>query len=447
MNKLNLLIATSAVALLSAAPASAAGFKIVEKGGRAQAMANAGMGATTVSKDAAALGFNVASSAFAAAGSFNGATSLQYIMPKADFTADATNTLGDTNPASSKENAFVPALYLAWKANDHVGFGLSITAPFGLATEYAANSNVRYSAVRSALKTLNINPSISVKLRDNVAVGLGVFAQRAFDVELTKVTNTGFGEFTTKAVGADWAYGWNAGLLFMPWENGRFGVAYQSHVHHKLTGSVNHDGLAAVNTAAAAGGAPGATVAGGLLRSNIIEGAKAIRAPLTTPEHVNLSYAHDVNDQLTLNASAEWTRWTRYKDQKIFFSNANDKQPTASSTEVGSGEAQNWANAWMFMFGADYKINEAWTVMLGTAYDQTPTNDTDRSARLPDQDRIWLSGGVEWNCAEWAKVSLSYTHIFVKDATVNKTNAFSNTTEGTFSSSVDIIGVQANFKF
>ena len=44
----------------------------------------------------------------------------------------------------------------------------------------------------------------------------------------------------------------------------------------------------------------------------------------------------------------------------------------------------NWRNTWRIGAGANYKLNEAWMMKGGIAYDQTPTNNTDRGVRLPD---------------------------------------------------------------
>ena len=69
---------------------------------------------------------------------------------------------------------FVPNFYFSSSLNDKLSFGIGINAPFGFQTEYDKNWIGRYYAIKSALKTLNINPSIAYKLTEQLSVGVGV---------------------------------------------------------------------------------------------------------------------------------------------------------------------------------------------------------------------------------------------------------------------------------
>jgi len=59
---------------------------------------------------------------------------------------------------------FVPAAHIAWPfkiANQNIAFGLSITSPFGLGTDYTENSMSRYLATHSRITTINIGPTVA----------------------------------------------------------------------------------------------------------------------------------------------------------------------------------------------------------------------------------------------------------------------------------------------
>ena len=76
----------------------------------------------------------------------------------------------------------------------------------------------------------------------------------------------------------------------------------------------------------------------------------------------------------------------------------------------------------------------------------------DRTPRIPDADRYWLSAGVSW--APWQDwtFDLGYSHIFLEDTEVDLTTAGAgNATRGNLSanyeSQINIIAVAARVAF
>ena len=56
-----------------------------------------------------------------------------------------------------------------------------------------------------------------------------------------------------------------------------------------------------------------------------------------------------------------------------------------------------WQDTWLFSIGADYRINSAFTVRGGLAYETSPVDDqSTRMAVIPDTDRVWFSLGASW---------------------------------------------------
>ena len=62
---------------------------------------------------------------------------------------------------------------------DRVSVGIGMSAPFGLETEWDRGWVGRYHARLSRLQTININPSIAVKVTDWMSVGAGANAEWA----------------------------------------------------------------------------------------------------------------------------------------------------------------------------------------------------------------------------------------------------------------------------
>src|SRR5262249_11502249 len=103
------------------------------------------------------------------------------------------------------------------------------------------------------------------------------------------------------------------------------------------------------------------------------------------------------------------------------------------------------------MAGLEYQLNDALRLRTGFKYDPTPTSDTDRETRVPDGDRYWLSGGVHYAVSDMLGLDFGYSHIIIKDSTINVTRAFydgapfpiptSATLKATSALSFDIISV------
>ena len=56
---------------------------------------------------------------------------------------------------------------------------------------------------------------------------------------------------------------------------------------------------------------------------------------------------------------------------------------------------------------------------FGVAYDQSPVNDVDRSARLPDSDRTWLTIGGRYKYSSALNFDVGAGYIFVKNGSIN----------------------------
>jgi long-chain fatty acid transport protein len=140
-------------------------------------------------------------------------------------------------------------------------------------------------------------------------------------------------------------------------------------------------------------------------------------------------------------ADATWTHWSRFKELRVTYAKAG----VADSVEL-----QNWKDTYFLSLGTQYKFYKDWKATLGVAYDQSPVKDLYRSPRLPDQDRYWVAVGVGYSPTEWCDLNLSYAHIFSKKTTVNMRAvgaAQSDAINLTTTPKVDIIGIQASFKF
>ena len=70
-------------------------------------------------------------------------------------------------------------------------------------------------------------------------------------------------------------------------------------------------------------------------------------------------------------------------------------------------------------------MNDRTTVRSGVAYEESPVqNPVERSARLPDTNRVWLSVGATRNISPSTTLNLAYSHVFFEDGSIDRTTEF-----------------------
>lgn len=440
-------------ASLHAVDARGAGFALKEHS--TTALGNAFAGATAGAEDLSYMFFNPAAMAYQSGHQIVGMA--HYIAPRSDPTnMSATTVTGATVAGSGggddlAEDALVPALYGMYEVNADFKLGLGVTTPWGLATDYEADWVGRYYALRSELRTLNINPAISYRVNDWLALGAGLQAQyihakltNAVDFGTIGFVQTG-GAIGTPAQndgfarveGEGWGVGFNLGLIIEPWPGTRIGAAYRSKVAHRVKG----DGEFTLDSAGVA-----ATLQG--IAAGMGQPVPFVESPAKTktdlPETVSFGIYHELGPQWAIMGEAAWTRWSRFQELRIRFD--NPAQPDSVTDE-------SWENSWFLAGGMTYRPDQDWMIRAGIAYDQTPIPDAKRTPRVPGNDRLWLALGASYQPTEDLRVDLAFSHIFVDDAPINlTTNGLGNTFRGNLSGEakdgfIDILGLQVSYKF
>ena len=107
-----------------------------------------------------------------------------------------------------------------------------------------------------------------------------------------------------------------------------------------------------------------------------------------TPESVNFSVTHQLNDDWTVYLGSTWTRWSRFKEITI----ENTGLPAVLRNSLSTvTEEENGHDTWAHAVGIAYKLNKQWVLRSGLSVDQSPTNNTNRSPRIPTGDRTVIS--------------------------------------------------------
>ena len=158
------------------------------------------------------------------------------------------------------------------------------------------------------------------------------------------------------------------------------------------------------------------------------------------PETFSFSYAGEVAPNWTALFDWTWTGWSNLDTVVIRQAGGiPGREPTLDLA---------YKNTNRYSVGVNYQHTDKLIYRGGLAFDETPIRSPDQtSARIPGNDRKWLSFGAGYAPSSSWSFDVGYTHLFIDDTNINSTNTTGETLTGTYESSVDILSAQANFFF
>lgn len=424
------------MALAFSGVASAAGFQLLEQ--NASGLGNAYAGSAAVAENASTIFFNPA-----------GMTQLQarevslggtIVKTSFDFTnhGSSTGTLsGDGNGGTL---GFIPNAYMSMALSKDWYVGLGLGAPFGMKTEYDDPWQGAAHGISFEIKTYNLNPSVAWRATDWMSLGFGLNWQRV-EAEYIRRVATGvagvpafnaFPASTVKLTLEDDSWGWNAGALFKLAPQTKVGVSYRSAIKYETTGKMETSG-------------PSAALNAG--------GSNDTSASIKMPDIFVVSVTQGIGDRLELLGDVSWTGWSNIPKVDIM------RTSGSRSGQVAQVLDTDFKDTWRFAVGANYKLDDAFKLKFGIAYDQTPVKDAEhRLTSLPDNNRTWFSAGAQWKASKAITVDVGGAYLYVKDAEINNNQSTTGltaaaqssnrgTVKGTYEDSAWILGAQLSMSF
>jgi long-chain fatty acid transport protein len=294
-------------------------------------------------------------------------------------------------------NALVPASYYVYGLTDTVSIGLALNAPFGLNTSTRTNWAGMFHNRESDVFSLNLNPSIAIKLTDWLSVGVGAQVQY-MKVKLTSAVPFSAGFPVAPATGVlqadSYDLGLTAGVTITPTPWTTIGLGYRSRIDHELQGYLWRPALSIP---------PGPTA--------VPAAYLGITADVPLPDIATASIRQKITESFALLGTVEWTNWSRMTNIPIV--------PDTPTPLIPTDLAFHWRDGWLFAAGGEYQWNPKLAVRAGLAWEISPVDDRVRGLRLPDDDRLWVSAGLTLNWNERLSLDLGYSHIFVDRTPIN----------------------------
>lgn len=264
--------------------------------------------------------------------------------------------------------------------------GVGVYTPFGNSLKWDDNWTGRYLVQSISLESIFIQPTISYELDDVISVGAGfVYAVGKVDIDKAIPVQDMYGsEGSAQLSGNAQGIGFNVGVHIKPSKMVDIGLSYRSGVKMKV-----NDGDAEFSVAKSVmANFPNTNFSSELPLPGILTGGVAIK-PSTA---------------LTLQADLVLAFWHSYDSLKFDFVNNTDALQDTH-------DPRKYRNTLAFRAGANYAATDWLDVMVGGAYDPTPSRTNLVSPDAVDADRINLSCGLSVKPADGLSISagVNYT--------------------------------------
>jgi long-chain fatty acid transport protein len=338
------------------------------------------------------------------------------------FKSDQTGaTTGNESDAK-----FPSSFYLTHALDDRLTLGVAGFSPFGLGTQWADTWEGRYIATRSELTTYVVNPTVTWRALPWFSVAVGV-DYMMLDSSLEKKLNfgpLGLGDGSQKFTADGDAWGYNLAVAVKPTESLQVGLAYRSGFDARLNGHIRNSPPP---------GTPGALAAQ-------FPDTKA-GTVLHLPDQVQAGVAYRLTERLLIEGAFRWENWSTYSQLTVDL-----KEPIRGQTSQTM--VKDWHDSHAFLFGAQYRLDENWTLMAGYLYETSPVPDRTFEPASPDSDSHVFSAGVSFR---WLDLETALGYGFQWKVDRDKHNsvgaAAGGTANGRYESYIHLLGVSLTYRF
>ena len=320
------------------------------------------------------------------------------------------------NHIQGAENGGVPSFYYVRPFNQNITYGVSVTAPFGLSTNWSEEGPLRYAATYSQLITVDASPEIGARINDHLALGAGLdleYAQVTFNsiLGVPGIADQILGQAaaldsTSDNSGDSFGVGFHVGAMMMFQQNHtRFGLNYQSRVAQQFKGTSTLTGpLANPQT---------------LEINSVFTTDNLVSNDIQFPEIITFYGYHDLNDKVAVLGSVVYTGWSVFKS--IQLNNIAGGTFDDGAVPIDFTSTEDYRNAWRAALGLNYKINNRFMLRTGGGFDETPTINAQRTVRMPDANRWAISAGAHYQVLSRWSLDVGYSYLqSIGSVVVNK---------------------------
>jgi len=287
------------------------------------------------------------------------------------------------------DHVFTPInAYISWKFAEKWAAGIGLMNPFGLGQTWDNENEFtgRHIVQEVDLVTFNVTPVVAYRPADTVALSAGAQIVHG-SVDLTRAqqmwdpNGSGFLDVGTAHLEGsnDVAWGWTAAILLDVSESVRVGINYRSKIELDASGDAAFVQQASGNPAfdlAVAAQWPE---------------DQGVALTVKLPDMLWIGGSYDGVDNWLFLLDLVFFGWSEFQTLDFVFDDPS----------LDSSRPQNYDDTVQIRLGAEYTLNEAWSLRGGYYYDPSPQPTPSMSPLLADKDRHGITLGLGWVSGKW----------------------------------------------
>ena len=345
-----------------------------------------------------------------------------------DFTADRTLRVDEADVPTE----FPPHLFVNWKSpTRRYALGLGVYVPYGLTSQWKQDFPGRFTAQRASLATLYIQPTLSIDINKNWAIGGGpvighstVELKQSLDLSQQRLpgrpgltfANLGIApntEFARASLEGDaMGYGFHVGVHGKVGERWQVGGRFISSMHFAYedadaTFEQVATGLIIPDATAFGPGVPNGTPYDAILAPSFTgSGAltsQKVETGITHPGQAQVGVGFRAPFGTLFSADYSYIIWSKFSELPVTFLGP----ASASSRSL----IEDYDNSSSVKFGVEHVFAGLATARGGISWVQTPAPDETVTPLLPDQDRMNYAIGLGVPLSPRFDVDASYLKV------------------------------------
>lgn len=328
----------------------------------------------------------------------------------------------DYKPSSGDEvqmrrNTFwVPHAYAVAPINERLTIGVGATSYFGLGTEWAADSPLRYSATESEIMNQDYMLTAAYKITDqwSIAAGPDYDLSKASKSKKLAQANGADGNLQLKA--KDNAWGYRLATMFKANDQHQFGLMYRSRIKHEYEGKVYLNDLNSSPTLFGMG--LSADNYQGVFGGNSYETRATEK--FTLPQSVVLGYSFKPNSRWTINMDIEWMDWSSVEREIVDFPDEID--PSRQAILTGTNPIHHdWQSVWSQAIGVEFAATDRLRLRTGYYHHDSPIPQDTWEPNLPDANSHGLTAGIGYDISKNITLDLAYSVLLYEARKIDNT--------------------------
>ncbi len=335
---------------------------------------------------------------------------LMYVgLDETNFNGSMSST--DSTPVnidSESETFLIPSLHYVSNEYGNLRYGFSLAVPGGLTKRWSDSPAVD-KAEEFSLAVIELNPSVSYKLSEKVALAFGLRALHSEGV--VKSSSSASRDME----GDSWDFGYNLALSYKPTSKIDLALTYRSNV------DLTEEGNAKLYVGDA----------------KVYDGGASVSVPI--PAVLDLAFAYTLPTKTTVEFVYERAFWSSYKNLDFDY---KDSVPVVLQESMDGSIARDWKDVNLYRLGVTQKAKK-YMFMAGIVYGKTPVQERTVSYELPGSDSFSVSLGGRYAIYENLDIGISMLYSMRADRDINN-----NEIKGVFSNSnATLVSIGAGYKF